>query len=189
GTLQNDSVNTSMALNSDLTGKDNYTTALYNLSSIDSVLNSGVIRAATGITNLTTSGITNRIGNIDNAGTITGTVGNGILNEGTVGSIINKSGGIIQGASTGINNAGNITQINNSGTIKGGSWSVFNSGNISNGIHNAGLLDGPVYLGHSSLFISGSSATVNGSVTGLTGSSLSVGDESTTATFTATNNV
>jgi len=189
GTLQNDSVNTSMALNSDLTGKDNYTTALYNLSSIDSVLNSGVIRAATGITNLTTSGITNRIGKIDNAGTITGTVGNGILNEGTVGSIINKPGGIIQGADTGISNAGNLTQINNSGTIKGGDWSVFNSGNIRDGIHNAGLLDGPVYLGHSSLFISGSSATVNGSVTGLTGSSLSVGDESTNATFTATNNV
>lgn len=189
GTLQNDSVSTSTALNSDLTGNDNYTTALYNLSSIESVFNNGIIRAATGITNLTTSGITNRIGNIDNAGTITGSVGNGILNEGTVGSILNESGGTIQGADTGISNAGNISQINNSGTIKGGRWSIFNAGSISDGIHNAGLLDGPVYLGHSSLFISGTRASVNGSITGLTGSYLYLGDGSTTTVFTATNNV
>lgn len=189
GTLQNDSAITSLALNSDLTGKDNYTTALYNLSSIDSVLNSGVIRAATGITNLTTSGITNRIGQISNSGIISGTVGNGILNEGTVGSIINESAGIIQGADTGISNAGNISQIENSGTIRGGNWSVYNSGNISGGVHNSGLIDGPVYLGHSAIYISGSRAVINGAVTGQAGSNVSVGDGSNNAAFTATNNV
>ncbi|MDQ1228546.1 autotransporter family porin [Pantoea ananatis] len=189
GSLQNDSLETSAELNSDLTGKDNYSTALYNLSTIDSVFNNGTIRAATGITNLTTSGITNRIGNIDNAGTITGTVANGILNEGAVGSIINESGGIIQGADTGISNAGNISQIENSGTIRGGNWSVYNSGNISGGIHNSGLLDGSVYLGNSAIYISGSRAVINGAVTGQAGSSVSVGDGSNNAAFTATNNL
>ncbi|WP_260411963.1 autotransporter outer membrane beta-barrel domain-containing protein [Pantoea ananatis] len=189
GTLLNDSVSTNLALNSDLTGKDNYTTALYNLSSIDAVFNNGTIRAATGITNLTTSGITNRIGKIDNTGLITGTIANGILNEGTVGSIINESGGIIQGADTGISNAGNISQIVNSGTIRGKNWSVYNSGNISGGIHNSGLLDGLVYLGNSAIYISGVGAVINGAVTGRTGSAVSVGDGNTTAAFTATNSV
>ncbi|MGF6477378.1 hypothetical protein ABIE06_004233, partial [Pantoea dispersa] len=189
GTLQNDSLITNMALNSDLTGKNNYTTALYNLSSIDAVFNNGEIKAATGITNLTTSGITNRIGKIDNTGTITGSVGNGILNEGTIGSILNESGGIIQGADTGISNAGNISQIVNSGTIRGGNWSVYNSGNINGGIHNSGLLEGPVYLGNSAIYISGAGAVINGAVAGQAGSAVSVGDGNTTAAFTATNNV
>ena len=189
GTLLNDSVSTSVALNSDLTGNDNYTTALYNLSSIDAVFNNGTIRAATGITNLTTSGITNRIGKIDNTGSITGTTANGILNEGTVGSIINESGGVIQGADTGISNAGNISQIVNSGTIRGGNWSVYNSGTINGGIHNSGLLDGPVYLGNSAIYISGAGAVINGAVTGRAGSAVSVGDASNGAAFTATNSV
>ncbi|WP_241580842.1 autotransporter outer membrane beta-barrel domain-containing protein [Rosenbergiella nectarea] len=189
GTLLNDSVSTSVALNSDLTGNDNYTTALYNLSSIDAVFNSGTIRAATGITNLTTSGITNRIGKIDNTGSITGAIANGILNEGAVGSIINESGGVIQGADTGISNAGNISQIINSGTIRGGNWSVYNSGSIDGGIHTSGLLDGSVYLGNSAIYISGIRAVINGAVTGQAGSAVFVGDGSTTATFTATNNV
>ncbi|MDR6299333.1 autotransporter outer membrane beta-barrel domain-containing protein [Pantoea dispersa] len=188
GTLQNDSLITNMALNSDLTGNDNYTTALYNLSSIDAVFNNGKIKAATGITNLTTSGITNRIGKIDNTGTITGSVGNGILNEGTIGSILNESGGIIQGADTGISNAGNISQIVNSGTIRGGNWSVYNSGNISGGIHNSGLLDGSVYLGNSAIYISGTRAVINGALTGQAGSAVFVGDGNTSAAFTATNN-
>jgi len=188
GTLQNDSLITNMALNSDLTGNDNYTTALYNLSSIDAVFNNGKIKAATGITNLTTSGITNRIGKIDNTGTITGSVGNGLLNEGTIGSILNESGGIIQGADTGISNAGNISQIVNSGTIRGGNWSVYNSGNISGGIHNSGLLDGSVYLGNSAIYISGTRAVINGALTGQAGSAVFVGDGNTSAAFTATNN-
>ncbi|WP_223815742.1 MULTISPECIES: autotransporter outer membrane beta-barrel domain-containing protein [Pantoea] len=188
GTLQNDSLITNMALNSDLTGNDNYTTALYNLSSIDAVFNNGKIKAATGITNLTTSGITNRIGKIDNTGTITGSVGNGILNEGTIGSILNESGGIIQGADTGISNAGNISQIVNSGTIRGGNWSVYNSGNISGGIHNSGLLDGSVYLGNSAIYISGTRAVINGALTGQAGSAVFVGDGNSSAAFTATNN-
>ncbi|WP_272848560.1 autotransporter outer membrane beta-barrel domain-containing protein [Pantoea ananatis] len=188
GTLQNDSLITNMALNSDLTGNDNYTTALYNLSSIDAVFNNGKIKAATGITNLTTSGITNRIGKIDNTGTITGSVGNGILNEGTIGSILNESGGIIQGADTGISNAGNISQIVNSGTIRGRNWSVYNSGNISGGIHNSGLLDGSVYLGNSAIYISGTRAVINGALTGQAGSAVFVGDGNTSAAFTATNN-
>lgn len=188
GTLQNDSLITNIALNSDLTGNDNYTTALYNLSSIDAVFNNGKIKAATGITNLTTSGITNRIGKIDNTGTITGSVGNGLLNEGTIGSILNESGGIIQGADTGISNAGNISQIVNSGTIRGGNWSVYNSGNISGGIHNSGLLDGSVYLGNSAIYISGTRAVINGALTGQAGSAVFVGDGNTSAAFTATNN-
>ncbi|WP_205655099.1 hypothetical protein, partial [Priestia megaterium] len=145
-------------------------------------------KAATGITNLTTSGITNRIGKIDNTGTITGSVGNGILNEGTIGSILNESGGIIQGADTGISNAGNISQIVNSGTIRGGNWSVYNSGNISGGIHNSGLLDGSVYLGNSAIYISGTRAVINGALTGQAGSAVFVGDGNTSAAFTATNN-
>lgn len=189
GTLQNESVSTSAALNSDLTGDNNYTTALYNLSSIDSIFNSGTIRAATGITNLTTSGIINQIGKIDNIGSITGIIANGILNEGTVGSIINEPGGLIQGADTGISNAGNISQIVNSGTIRGGNWSVYNSGKVSGGIHNSGLLDGSVYLGNSTIYISGTKAVINGAVTGEQGSAMFVGDGNTPATFTATNNV
>lgn len=183
GTLSNDSLSASPALNSDLTGNDNYTTGLYNLASIGTLTNSGSISGATAITNLTSSGIENRIGTINNTGTLTGTIANGILNEGNIGVINNSKEGTIKGAEAGLVNAGTINQINNAGTLGGGTWALYNGGTVSGGIHNSGILNGAVYLGDATLYISGNSAAVNGPVTGTAGSVFSVGDGSTVAQY------
>lgn len=108
------------------------------------------------------------------------TQGNAIQNSGTINGLVNA--GEISGGSFGIINAGTISGLANSGQINGsttgilntgtiqslvpGGYAIENTGTITGGIINRGLIDGDVFLGDASLFLEGSSSRVTGDVTG-----------------------
>ncbi|WP_340610706.1 autotransporter outer membrane beta-barrel domain-containing protein [Xenorhabdus bharatensis] len=67
-----------------------------------------------------------------------------------------------------IDNKGTVDTITNSdaGVIQGDHFSILNNGTITDGIHNAGTINGNVELGSAILYVSGSKAILNGNVTG-----------------------
>lgn len=143
--------------------------------------NSGTISGAVYGINLTDSGASVD-GSIINTGSISGGT-TGIVNAGTIGTLDNS--GTITGGTDGVRNTGTITNFTNSGTITGSSYSIYNSGTITNGITNTGTLDGDVYLGGTSLKLLGTSAEVDGSITGTSASSIDIGDGSTATSFSS----
>ena len=138
-----------------------------NYGSITGTANAGILNADDGVTKFgvisildnfsggTISGSggiknTATITELNNFGTIRGTVGSGIANTfftgsptpvGLIVSLNNNAGGSIIGVSEGIFNAANITTITNSGTISGTSAAGINNrlgASITNLINNPG---------------------------------------------------
>jgi uncharacterized protein with beta-barrel porin domain len=108
------------------------------------------------------------IDTLSNTGTIIGTDGAGIVNTGTINSLINAASGWIKSTSSdeGISNSGTIGSLVNHGTITGLTAIDNRNGTISNGITNTGMLDGLVKLGSANLTLQGTTARVTGDVTG-----------------------
>ncbi|MGO4157828.1 autotransporter domain-containing protein [Cupriavidus sp. YAF13] len=100
---------------------------------------------------------------------------------GNTGTITASSPG---GFSTGINVLNStVDRIDNFGTISAGTAiSISADSKITNGIHNAGRLDGAVMLGKATLELDGATATVTGPVSGQAGSAVNVN-----GTFTSGN--
>ncbi|WP_245737337.1 autotransporter outer membrane beta-barrel domain-containing protein [Xenorhabdus japonica] len=112
-----------------------------------------------------------KIKQITNASSIRGKR-NGIYIEdkGVIDTITNLDGGVIQGDKFAINNKGTLT----------------------NGIYNAGTINGNVELGSASLYLSGPNATLNGNVSGSKDSVVTIGDKGSTTeslNLTFTNNM
>ncbi|NUA30071.1 autotransporter outer membrane beta-barrel domain-containing protein [Cupriavidus basilensis] len=152
--------------------------------------------AATGVSIESSS-----VRSIQNAGTISATGGSqpgmvgfsggmaiGIgISGSTVGTLSNT--GIITasspgGFSTGINvQNSTVDRIDNFGMISAGTAiNISADSKITNGIHNAGRLDGAVMLGTATLELDGATATVTGPVSGQAGSVVNVN-----GTFTSGN--
>jgi uncharacterized protein with beta-barrel porin domain len=118
--------------------------AIANYGQIDSLTNNGSIIGGT--TGIYSSG---SIGALTNAGLITGggesTIGIGIDNEGSIGTLWNQGDGTImgtiQGNSTGLLNGGTITTLTNDGVITGGSWGIRNNGTVV-ALTNSGIIGG-----------------------------------------------
>ncbi|AOM41008.1 autotransporter outer membrane beta-barrel domain-containing protein [Xenorhabdus hominickii] len=92
---------------------------------------------------------------------------NGIFidDKGVIATITNQDSGEIKGDKFAIDNAGTISDgIYNSGKITHG---IHNSGTITHGIHNSGSITGKVALGSAKLFMSGPKAILDGDVTGI----------------------
>lgn len=143
------------------------------------VTNSGSIYGVVYGVNIVTAETTVS-GSVINTGSITGD-SVGLANGGSVGAVDNS--GTISGQ-TGVRNTGTITDFTNSGTITGSTYSIYNTGTITNGITNTGILDGDVVLGDAALSLVGTAAEVKGSITGSSASSVQIGDGSTTTVFT-----
>ncbi|BEI36619.1 beta strand repeat-containing protein [Polynucleobacter sp. HIN7] len=128
-----------------------------NFGTIGTLINSANSSIAAGLgVGIVSFGSTSSIGILDNSGTISGPGFSGIQNEGTIGSLENRSGGLIDGDG-GILNYGTaaiITTITNAGGIVGNtSQGITNEGTILNltnqnggaisgfstGIHNSGV--------------------------------------------------
>ena len=154
--------------------------------------------AATGVSIESSS-----VQSIQNAGTISATGGSrpGILPNTVVGGMAIAIG--ISGSTVGtLSNTGTLTasspggfsaginvqnstvdRIDNFGTISAGTAiSISADSTITNGIHNAGRLDGAVQLGKATLELDGATATVTGPVSGQAGSVVNVN-----GTFTSGN--
>ena len=146
-------------------------------SSVQSIQNAGTISATGGsrpsfmFPNTLAGGMAIGIGI---SGSTVGIVGN-------TGTITASSPG---GFSTGINVLNStVDRIDNFGTISAGTAiSISADSKITNGIHNAGRLDGAVMLGKATLELDGATATVTGPVSGQAGSAVNVN-----GTFTSGN--
>ncbi|CDG17325.1 autotransporter outer membrane beta-barrel domain-containing protein [Xenorhabdus doucetiae] len=116
------------------------------------------------VTGQDTSGKSSKIKQITNASTIYGKQnGIDIDDKGVVDTIMNLDGGVIQGDK----------------------FSIHNQGTITNGIDNAGTINGNVELGGATLSMSGSKATLNGDVHGTKDSQVIIGSKgSLDLTFT-----
>ncbi|MBD2797193.1 autotransporter-associated beta strand repeat-containing protein, partial [Xenorhabdus sp. 18] len=116
------------------------------------------------VTGQDTSGKSSKIKQITNASTIYGKQnGIDVDDKGVVDTITNLDGGVIQGDK----------------------FSIHNQGTITNGIDNAGTINGNVELGGTSLSMSGSKATLNGDVHGTKDSQVIIGNNgSLDLTFT-----
>jgi len=122
------------------------------------------------------------------------------------------SNGIISGAFTNTGNVragqvaldiednGSVGALDNRGTLSGSLYAVrntgtlgtfTNTGTVTGGVLNAGTISGDVSLGGAALILAGNRAVLGGTVSGTPGdgSSVSVGDGSNSAAFTATNRV
>ncbi|MDE9532425.1 autotransporter outer membrane beta-barrel domain-containing protein [Xenorhabdus bovienii] len=82
-----------------------------------------------------------------------------------------------------IDDKGVIDSITNkdTGVIKGNIFSIHNKGTITNGIDNAGTIDGNVELGSASLSLSGPKAILKGDVSGTKDSLVTIGSKGSTA--------
>jgi len=151
--------------------------AINNADTIGTITNHGSITGA-GTSYTGTSAIWNRysvseIGSIINHGTISNDDANdsAINNNGNIGTLTNHATGMISNESGNAivnGNGSTITTMTNDGTIRAadGAYAISNSGTITNGITNTGLLDGNVSLGDSLLNLNGSSGRVTGFISG-----------------------
>ncbi|WP_321785239.1 autotransporter domain-containing protein [Paraburkholderia sp. J94] len=119
------------------------TNAIYNLSgsSIASIINAGLLSGNYGVYSEGTIGV------IDNQSTITANNNSGIYNVlGSITSIVNESGALIQAHNTGIRNTGTIDTITNDGTIIGTTFAAIdNSPGTIGLISNTGVMEGSTY--------------------------------------------
>lgn len=165
-------------------GSGNLVAGVFNLGTIGTITNSGAISASggSGSANVV-AGILNAIAHGSSSSLIAAVVNSGVISSeqygvynkgGTIGSIVNNSGGTITGSIAGIANVsstdfgctsncttfvGSIGAITNNGTIAGANYAIYNSGGSIGLITNSGLISGNIYSS-SDLTVSGGSGTV-----------------------------
>jgi outer membrane autotransporter protein len=175
--------------------------ALSNAGIVEGLSFSGVANESYGTINALTnadtgtivgnSGLSNSgtIASLVNAGFIEGTTASGIYNgsSGTIASLVNT--GLVQGGSSdaGVYNEGTVGSLENAGTINGGSYSIRNTGVITDGITNTGTLVGNADIGSATLTLQGTLASVQGDVFG--SGSVLVGGSSSATKFTTEGNI
>lgn len=122
------------------------------------VTNEGALTGQNGITLESSSSVTN-------SGNITGSSATGIgMNAG--GAVVNQSGGVITGATTGLYAKGGATTVTNAGTVTGTTWNgvgLFAGGSVDN--QSGGKISG----GNYGVYVTGGDASVTnaGSITGV----------------------
>ncbi|MDR3379968.1 autotransporter outer membrane beta-barrel domain-containing protein [Cupriavidus basilensis] len=152
----------------------------------------GVSIESSNVQSIQNAGTISATGGSGRGGTLPGTaVGGGAIGisiaGSTVGTVANTgtlTASSPGGFSTGINvQNSTVDRIDNFGTISAGTAiSISADSTITNGIHNAGRLDGAVQLGKATLELDGATATVTGPVYGQAGSVVNVN-----GTFTSGN--
>lgn len=151
---------------------------VYNGGEITDLTNttSGVISG--GDSGVYNSGKGGTIGTLNNAGLIAalGSGEDAVYNNGTIGSLIN----------TGVIKAGGFNSVETLGEDNVG-YAIYNDGTITNGITNTGTLQGHVFVGFDTLNLRGTTAKVQGNVTGF--GQVLVGTGEDAAYFTTEGNI
>ncbi|MBB6255444.1 beta strand repeat-containing protein, partial [Nitrospirillum iridis] len=145
--------------------------ALDNLGTIGSIANGtlGTLGVMTGGVGVANAGV---IGTLVSYGTVTGTTGAGVDNQGTINALGNA--GLINGATSGISNAGTVGLFVNIGQVTGGSRAIANSGSLGL-LSNSGLLSGVTALynaANATLGTVSNSGTIAGNIVNLASADL-----------------